>query len=141
MSARPMGAVARAGDTLETPSQSDLLAAAADKRWSVETGGFFDGAGRHIATDRDSQTKLLAEMVAIGAGLRADPSGWKLMGNGFVMLTNAEMQGVIAAARDHVTNAFAREALMQAEIASGLVTTLGHVEDPTSAGLTPWPSN
>lgn len=80
-------------------------------------------------------------MVAISAGLRADPSGWKLMGNGFVLLTNAEMLGVITAARAHVDGAFAREALMQAEIAAQTITTLAQVDDPTLAGLTPWPSN
>jgi len=104
----------------------ELIAYAADKRWQVETGGCAWG-GHTVQTDRDSQTKLIAEMVAIGAGLRADPSPWK-MADGFVALTNAEMLDVITTVRTHIASAFATEAAVLAEIAGGTVTTPAQVD-------------
>jgi len=113
----------------------DLASYAADKRYEVETGGFYDGAGRRFATDRDSQGKLVAEMVALQSGLRADPSGWKLMGDGFVLLTNVEMLAVIIAARGHIADAFATEAAVLAGITAGTITTTAQIDAAA------WPSN
>ena len=118
-----------------SPTKNDLAAIASDKRWQVEVGGFFTTQGHHIATDRESQTKLLAEMVAIGAGLRADPSPWKLMGNGFVFLTNAQMLQVIGEARQHIASAFATEAVVLAKIDGGTITTTEKIDAAS------WPSN
>ena len=126
----PTGAVTRLG-----PSAAELRAYAADKRYRVEIGGCLDPAGRAIATDRDSQTKLLAEMVALGAGMRIDPSGWKLLGNGFVMLANAEMLAAIGSARMHITTAFATEAAVLGQIESGSVTTFAQID------AAEWPAN
>lgn len=94
---------------------------AANKRWQVEIGGVaWDG--HVVATDRESQTKLLAEFVAIGAGLRTDPSPWKFNDNYFPSLSNAEMASVIQAARSHIAAAFAVEKTLLAAIESGVIT-------------------
>jgi hypothetical protein len=112
-----------------------LRSYAADKRWTVESGGCIDQNGNAIATDRDSQTKLIAEMVAIGANMRTDPSPWKLRGNGFVLLTNAQMIQAIMAARTHIANSFAGEAECLAAIEAGTITT------PAQVDAANWPSN
>lgn len=105
-----------------------LTAYAALKRWRVETAGFIDSDGRAIATDRESQSKLIAEMVAIGAGIRAEPSQWKLRDGSFASLTNAQMQAVIIAARTHIATAFAVEREAATGIAAGTITTEGAID-------------
>lgn len=112
---------------------ADLLAALADQRWQVETGGC-PWNGHVIQTDRDSQAKLIAEFVAIGADLRADPSPWKFAG-GFAIVSNADMLSAIATARAHVQAAFAKEAELAAGIAAGTVTTLEAI------AAAAWPPN
>jgi len=122
------------GEAVPAPTVEDLMAYAADKRWRVETGGCSDGAGQIINTDRDSQSKLLAEMIAIGAGLRADPSRWK-MRDGFVMLTNAQMMAVITKGRAHVIGSFSIEDSVRADIAAGTIKTTAHIDALS------WPAN
>lgn len=109
--------------------KTHLLAYAANKRWQVEIAGTLDGDDRPIATDRDSQGKLMADMIAIQAGLRTDPSGWKLADGSFAMLTNAQMMGAITAARDHVVAAFATEAAVVAAIISNTITTTAQIDE------------
>jgi len=107
---------------------------AAHKRWQVETGGC-PWQGRVIATDRDSQTKLIAEMVAVGAGLRIDGSPWKFADGSFAALSNAEAAAMIAAARAHIAGAFAAEADVLAGIAAGSITSRADID------AAPWPAN
>lgn len=115
--------------------KASLRAYAAEKRWNVETGGCIDPNGNAIATDRDSQTKLIAEMLAITTNMRTDPSPWKLRGNGFVMLTNTQMLQAITAARTHIANAFGGEAIALAGIEAGTIT------DKAGVNAVAWPSN
>jgi len=117
---------ADAAQAADPASSSLLYAAAADRRYAVETGGCAWGE-LTVQTDRDSQAKLVAEFVAIGAGLRADPSPWKFA-EGFYALSNAEMTSVITTARAHVAEAFATEAAVRAAIADGTITTASDVD-------------
>ena len=110
------------------PTAQMLARLAADKRYQIETSGFVAAGIGPIATDRDSQSKLLAEMVAMGAGLRADPSGWKLRDGTFAMLSNANMMTVIMAARAHIATAFGVEAALVAGITAGTVATLADID-------------
>lgn len=98
-----------------------LKAHAAALRYGFEVGGCDWGEYR-VNTDRESQGKLIAEFVAMSAGLRADPSVWKFA-NGFAVLSNASMGEVILAVRAHVADAFAREAACVAAINDGTMTT------------------
>lgn len=110
-----------------------LLAKAAEKRWQVEVGGTtWNGHG--VATDRASQPKLLAEFVAIGAGLRTDPSPWKFK-DGFVSVSTADMAQVVVAARTHVASCFAVEGQLEADIIAGSVT------EDADINAAPWPAN
>jgi hypothetical protein len=105
------------------PSKADLAAHAANRRWEAETGGC-TWNGKPVATDRDSQSKLVAEYVAIQAGLRADPSPWKFADGTFASLSNADAAAMILAARAHVAACFAVEAAVLAEIEAGTVATV-----------------
>ncbi len=118
--------------TRNTPEA--LRAYAAAKRWEVETGGCI-WSTYTIATDRDSQAKLIAEFVSIGAGLRIDPSPWKFANAVFVSLSNTDMGAVIMAARTHIAACFAAEAAVLAAITAGTITT----RDAIDAWA--WPSN
>lgn len=120
-----------AAENALTPEK--LGAHAAAKRYAVETGGTVWN-GFIIQTDRESQSKLIAEFVAMSAGLRTDPSPWKFA-NGFASVTNAEMQSVIIQARAHVLAAFATEGVVAAGIGSNAITSYEQVE------AADWPSN
>jgi hypothetical protein len=115
------------------PSKAQLKDYAAAKRYTVETGGtVLDG--NMIHTNRDSRSNILAEFVAIGVGLRPDPSPWKF-GNGFALLSNEQMVAVVHAARAHVAAAFAVEASVIDEIEAGSITTFAEID------AADWPSN
>lgn len=107
----------------------DLVAYAAQKRWEVEVSDI-PWNEYFIAMDREtSQPKLLAEFVGIVAGVRADPSPWKFR-DGFVTLTNAQMQQVCLVARTHVADAFAKEEAIVASIQSDppTITTTAEID-------------
>lgn len=106
----------------------------ADKRWYVEVGGT-TWAGKHVATDRDSQGKLLAEFVAITNEIRMDPSPWKFGDGQFELISNEDMLGIILTARSHIANSFAIEAYVLNEIASNNITTTEEVDQAS------WPLN
>lgn len=116
------------------PTKDELRAYAAEKRWQVEIGGT-PWNGHVVQTDREAQTKLIAEFVAMGAGLRADPSPWKMRGGNFLMLTNEQMGSVILAVRTHVATAFGVEANVLEAIEDGLTTTVAQIDAAS------WPSN
>lgn len=110
-----------------------LKAYAAQKRYAVETGGC--AWTTHVVnTDRDSQAKMIAEFVAMGAGLRTDPSPWKLA-DGFIDLSNADLGAVIMAARAHIAAAFATESAVCTAIDGGSITTTAEIDAAA------WPAN
>lgn len=106
--------------------RAQLRAYAADKRWRIETAGCAWG-NNIVQTDRDSQSKLIAEFVALGAGLRVEPSPWKFA-NGFGLVSNADMGAIIMAVRAHIAMAFAKEADVLAAIDAGNVTTTVEID-------------
>lgn len=111
------------------PSAQDLAAYAAEARYRKEIAGVAWGE-YVIQTDRESQAKMLAEFVAMGAGLRTDPSPWKFADNKFAELTNADMAAVCLAGRAHVAAAFAIEQTVQAAISATppTITTFAEID-------------
>lgn len=101
----------------------DHRAAIASRRWSQEVAGItWNGYG--IATDRESQDKIVQETRAIDRGLRIDGKGWKCidLATGVVVFrptTNAEMVAIGDAVYDYVSACFAREEVLLSEIAAG----------------------
>ena len=110
----------------------DLLAAAADKRWRVETAGKVVGGVRYL-TDRESRgimrdAQELAEVT--GQSVR-----WKAPG-GHVTLTAQDIQNVRLQLGAFVTACFVAEETIQSSIDLGQITTVEQVE-----AWEGWPSN
>ena len=110
------------------PTVIELAAYNAAARWRKEIAGVAWG-GHVIDTNRENgQAKLLAEFVAITAGMRADPSPWKFLGDDWVDLSNADMGAVCLAARDHIAAQFSIERSVKAAIDAGTVTTFAEID-------------
>lgn len=121
-------AVEPAAPPASPPTKDQLAAYAAAVRYNKEVAGVPWRDGLVIQTDRESQSKMLSEFVAIGAGLRPEPSPWKFADNKFANLSNADMSAVCLAGRAHVADAFASEDTVQAEIAAGTFTTFSQID-------------
>ncbi|WP_337183863.1 DUF4376 domain-containing protein [Shinella sp.] len=111
----------------------ELVAYASDLRWRIETGGAIWN-GFPVHSDRESQSKIIAERLAISEGVRADPDGWKFADGEFRLLTNTEFVALSNAVRLHVRTAFATEAAVQAGIAAGDITTIAAVDGAFGVG-------
>lgn len=109
------------------PTPADLAAYAARKRWEMEVGGCVWN-GWPVHSDRESQSKIAAERLAVVAGERADPDGWKFADGVFRLLSNEDFAALSNAVRGHVRSCFAIEAGVLAGIAGGAVTTLEQID-------------
>jgi len=111
-----------------------LASYAARKRFSVEVGGAVWN-GWPVHTDRDSQSKIIAERLAIEAGERADPDGWKFADGIFRLVSNDDFVALASAVRAHVRNCFAIEAAVLDQIEAGLITTEAQIDDAIAGGI------
>jgi len=100
----------------------DLPAYAAAKRWEREVSGTIWN-GWPVLSDRESQSKIIAEAVAIEKGERVDGDPWKFADGEFRPLTNEQMDDLAAAVRLHVRNSYGIEAQVLAAIEAGSITT------------------
>lgn len=105
-----------------------LKSYAAERRYAFEVGGC-TWNGWPVATDRESQNKLLAEFVAIGGGLRTDGAKWKFADGVFRSLTNTQAAAMITAARTHIATAFETEDQVIAAIDAGTVTSTAQIDE------------
>lgn len=105
---------------------------AAAKRWEREVGGTVWN-GWPVLSDRESQSKIIAEALAIEKGERADGDPWKFTDGEFRPLTNEQMDDLAAAVRLHVRNSYGIEAQVLAAIEAGSITTEDQI-DATFAG-------
>lgn len=113
-------------------NNADLMAAAADKRWRVETGGKAVGGIRFL-TDRESRTILRdAQELSEETGT---PVRWKAP-DGHVTVTAAQIKSIRLALGAFVTACFDAEEAMQGLIALGQITTVDQIESWEG-----WPSN
>lgn len=109
------------------PTKQDLAEYAAHQRWQKEIGGMIWN-GWPVHTDRESQSKIIAERLAIEAGERADPDGWKFADGSFRLVSNEEFISLSNAIRQHVRDCFAMEALVLAQIEAGAITTTAQID-------------
>lgn len=107
--------------------KSQLSAYAADVRWQKEVGGTLWN-GWPVHTDRESQGKIIAERLAIEAGERDDPDGWKFADGQFRMVSNADFIDLSNAVRDHVRQCYAIEALVLTKIETGDITSEAEID-------------
>lgn len=105
----------------------DLPAYAAAKRWEREVSGTVWN-GWPVLSDRESQSKIIAEAVAIEKGERVDGDPWKFADGEFRPLTNAQMDDLAAAVRMHVRNSYGIEAQVLASIEAGAITTEAQID-------------
>jgi len=116
-----------APDAEPEPPLPALPEYAALRRWQVEVGGTVWNDWP-VHTDRASQAKVVAEMLAIERGERLDGDGWKFADGRFRPLTNAEFSDLALAVRTHVREAFAREAQVLAGIETGAITSQEEID-------------
>ncbi|MEE9906410.1 DUF4376 domain-containing protein [Brucella intermedia] len=100
---------------------------AAAKRWEREVGGTVWN-GWPVLSDRESQSKIIAEVVAIEKGERADGDPWKFADGEFRQLTNQQMEELATAVRLHVRNSYGIEAQVLAAIDAGNITTEAQID-------------
>lgn len=108
-------------------TKADLIAYAAAKRYEKEVGGTVWN-GWPVHTDRESQSKIIAERLAIEAGERADPDGWKFADGVFRMVSNADFMLLASAVREHVRDCFALEAAILAQIEAGTIAEYSQID-------------
>ncbi|KAB0269070.1 DUF4376 domain-containing protein [Microvirga brassicacearum] len=112
-------------DESEPPTDLALYAAYRRQQFEVKGSTWNEWL---VHTDRESQGKITAEVLAIQIGAREDGDGWKFADGIFRMLTNAEMSSLAIAVRNHVRDAFGREAYALAAIVAGTATTHADVD-------------
>ena len=100
---------------------------AAAKRWEREVSGTVWN-GWPVLSDRESQSKIIAEAVAIEKGERVDGDPWKFADGEFRPLTNEQMDDLAAAVRMHVRNSYGIEAQVLASIEAGAITTEAQID-------------
>jgi hypothetical protein len=108
------------------PTAADLANAAANKRFSLETGGITLG-GAVIKTDRESQNLINGAAALLNADPTLTEVSFKAE-TGFVTFDRTTMIQIAVAVGRHVQRLFAAEAELDAAIASGEVTTLDQIE-------------
>lgn len=89
------------------------VAQLAAERYKREVQGidWVDSAGNvhAVATDRASQGAMTAAFSAAKAGLRADPSVWKMADGTFASLSNADLEAMAGAVLAYVQKCFNNE--------------------------------
>jgi len=109
------------------PTPEELMHYAADKRWQKEVGGTLWN-GLPVHTDRESQSKIIAERLAIEAGERDDPDYWKFADGVFRQVSNEDFTSLASAVRQHVRDCFALEGQVLALITTGVITTTEQID-------------
>lgn len=121
-------------DDVPQPKPPSLAEYAAMRRWEAEVGGT-TWSGWSVHTDRESQGKIVAEVLAIERGERQDGDAWKFADGEFRALTNADMEALALAVRTHIRDAFAIEAQVLADIAAGNITTMAEIDAAFAGGV------
>lgn len=110
------------------PTKQELSWYAAQKRYEKEVGGTI-WTGWPVHTDRESQSKIIAERLAIEAGERSDPDGWKFADGVFRMVSNADFMALASAVRQHVRDCFTLEAVVLSQIEAGTITEYSQIDE------------
>lgn len=119
-------------DPAPVPTQAELIAYAANRRWQAEQAGAIWN-GWPIHTDDRSQGKYLSELQAIALNARVDGDPWKFADGVFRPVSNADFPALVIKAREHVRTAFGIEGAVQAQIAAGTFTTRQQIADAFSS--------
>lgn len=105
-----------------------LKAFLAKTRWEFEESGTAFG-GFPVDTSRDSQNKIMAEVMRINLGMRPDGALWKYADGEFRAIANADFPALAQVVAAHVAAAYAAEAQVIPDIENGSLTTEQEVAD------------
>lgn len=110
----------------EPPTESEWVQQIADRRYTAEVAGTIWGDFK-LATDRESQGKVVMEITAISKDLRTENEGWKLYDSVtnhvvFRPTTNAEIGDIFETIFEYVRACFRREGVLLAKAAAGTMT-------------------
>ena len=108
------------------PTPEELRTLAAQKRWEKEVGGT-TLSGFVVPTDDRSKIMISGARVAA----EADPNfttQWKGADGSFVTLDAAMIVAISNAVSNHVSNCFALEAQVLAQIEAGTITTVAEID-------------
>ncbi|PBC02676.1 DUF4376 domain-containing protein [Mesorhizobium sp. WSM3860] len=100
--------------TLEE-SRAAKLAALAEKRWKVETGGTIVG-GVPVRTDANSQAKITGAVLLFGNDPELTAIDWEAQPGVWVTVDAATMKSIGVAIGRHVQACFSRAKALSAEI-------------------------
>lgn len=101
--------------------KSQLNGYVADYRWNVEVGGYMF-EGNTIATDRDSQSKILTRYIMVKEGTITEDIYWKTE-NGFYPLAPAKFIEMAIAVESFITEVYNKEHLLYIDIQGSEHTT------------------
>jgi hypothetical protein len=108
------------------PSQDELKAYAAARRWLVETGGVVIG-GIKVATDRESQSMLNAA-YNLAQGNPSFSTMWKGADGNFNVVNAETMIALAQTVGAFVASCFTAEAAVVNGINAGNITTIAQVD-------------
>lgn len=106
-------------------------------RYDKEVSGVvWNGFG--ISTDRESQSKIMAEDMAVNSGLRVEDRGWKCLDTKtnvvvFRPTKNTEIKSIANSVYSYVSSCFAREEQLLNELENGTLVVSSIFEG--------WPNN
>jgi hypothetical protein len=92
--------------------ERELLSRVAERRYNEEVRGI-TWKEHNVDTNRDSQSKITNELLAIDKELRTDGKSWKMKSGDFVPLTNEQLTTMATAVHTHVSAMFDREEAIQ----------------------------
>ena len=110
----------------EAQAQAALLDYVANKRWEKETGGI-TVSGFAIATDAQSQTKILGARVAADSD-SSFTTEWKSPDGTFTTIDAPTIIAISNAVLSHVQSCFALESQIINDIENGIITTKEQVD-------------
>ncbi|MBX8811211.1 DUF4376 domain-containing protein [Ochrobactrum sp. MR34] len=108
------------------PTSHELRSLAAQKRWEKEVGGI-TLSGLVVHTDDRSKIMISGARVAAEAD-RNFTTQWKGADGSFVTLDAAMIVAISNAVSNHVSNCFALEAQVLAQIEAGTITTATEID-------------
>ena len=115
------------------PTKDQLIAVAASKRWTVQSGGITLN-GAQIDTSTDSLALITGAIESLERGWTTAPIRFKAK-NAWLDLSLVDLQGAAAAVSQHVQNCFSAEAAVVTKINNDTYTTVAAVN-----GASEWPA-
>jgi hypothetical protein len=126
------------------PTKVDLIAYANAQQWALATGGFsvtVAGATHVFATDVTSLSLMDGKVARLAQPNPPASFNWQLGDASWLVIAAADFPAIATACADFFQGTFDFVKAVQAAIDAGTLTTFAQIDDPTTAGLPPWPAS